>query len=91
MAPAPAPHLLLTHTQKKPRSSRDRIGAGVLSEELLPEGDQTFVSPAESSVPARVGNKLVENDLFIGMAATKAIGPCRRPVALPESSHDTVP
>ena len=42
----------LIHRQKKPRSSRDRIGAeeGTV-EEPLREGDQTFVKPAESSVP----------------------------------------
>ena len=92
MAPAQTPPPPLIHRQKKPRSSRDRIGAeeGTV-EELLREGDQTFVKPAESSVPIPMHGKLAENDLFIGIAAIATNRPCRRPQPLPESSHDTVP
>ncbi|PMY53901.1 hypothetical protein C1X67_03250 [Pseudomonas sp. FW305-62] len=80
------------HRQKKPRSSRDKIGAeeGTV-EELLREGDQTFVMPAESSVPTPILSKLAENDLFIGIAAIATNRPCRRLQPLPESNHDTVP
>ena len=68
----------LIHRQKKPRSSRDRIGAEVGTvEEPLREGDQTFVKPAESSVPSRLRGKLAENDLFIGIAAIATNRPCR--------------
>ncbi|MBK5353731.1 hypothetical protein JFU37_14565 [Pseudomonas sp. TH41] len=84
--------LLLFNRQKKPRSSRDKIGAeeGTV-EEPLREGDQTFVKPAESSVPTLFLRKLAENDLFIGIAAIATNRPCRHPAPLPESSHDTVP
>jgi hypothetical protein len=81
----------LIHRQKKPRSSRDRIEAEGTVEELPCEGDQTFVKRAEPSVPTPPNGKLVENDLFIAIAAIATIRPCRYCVALPESSHDTVP
>jgi hypothetical protein len=82
----------LIHRQKKPRSSRDRIGAEVGTvEEPLREGDQTFVLPAESSVPTPIRCKLAENDLFIGIAAIATIRPCRHRIPLRESSQDTVP
>ena len=82
----------LIHRQKKPRSSRDRIGAEVGTvEEPLREGDQTFVKPADSSVPTPIRSKLAENDLFIGIAAIATNRPCRHPAPLRESSHDTVP
>jgi hypothetical protein len=55
------------------------------------EGDQTFVKPAETSVPTLSSHKLVENDLFIGIAAIATNRPCRHLAPLPESSHDTVP
>ena len=75
------PHL--NHRQKKPRSSRDRIGAEVGTvEEPLREGDQTFVKPADSSVPTPMRNKLAENDLFIGIAAIATNRPCRHSVPL---------
>ncbi|TVT86777.1 hypothetical protein FPT12_01650 [Pseudomonas sp. H3(2019)] len=83
------PHLI--HRQKKPRSSRDRIEAEFTVEELLREGDQTFVKPAESSVPTPLSRKLAENDLFIGIAAIATNRPCPAPSPLPESNHDTVP
>jgi len=91
MASVPAPHMSLIHRQKKPRSSRDRIEAEGTVEELPCEGDQTFVKRAEPSVPTPPNGKLVENDLFIAIAAIATIRPCRYCVALPESSHDTVP
>ncbi len=79
-------------SQKKPRSSRDRIGAEVGTVEELPcEGDQTFVKPAESSVPTPVGSKLAENDMFIANAAIATNRPCRHSMPPPESNHDTVP
>ncbi|TBN46575.1 hypothetical protein EYC95_12520 [Pseudomonas sp. BGI-2] len=86
------PQISRIHRQKKPRSSRDKIGAeeGTV-EEPLREGDQTFVKPAESSVPTLTSGKLAENDLFIGIAAIATNRPCRRPRPLRESSHDTVP
>jgi hypothetical protein len=91
-ASAQTPHPSLIHRQKKPRSSRDKIGAeeGTV-EEPLREGDQTFVKPAESSVPTLSCGKLAENDLFIGIAAIATNRPCRHPLPLRESSHDTVP
>ncbi|TFB40439.1 hypothetical protein E3W21_14505 [Pseudomonas sp. F01002] len=82
----------MIHRQKKPRSSRDRIGAEVGTvEEPLREGDQTFVKPADPSVPTLLLCKLAENDLFIGIAAIATNRPCRHSVPLRESSHDTVP
>ena len=60
-------------------------------EELLREGDQTFVKPAESSVPTLPLRKLAENDMFIANAAIATNRPCRHPAPLPESNHDTVP
>ena len=91
-ASAQTPPAFLIHRQKKPRSSRDRIGAeeGTV-EELLREGDQTFVKPAESSVPIPMQGKLAENDLFIGIAAIATNRPCRHSAPLRESNHDTVP
>ncbi|MDT9676394.1 hypothetical protein F6R97_17670 [Pseudomonas sp. JV414] len=80
------------HRQKKPRSSRDRIGAEVGTvEELLREGDQTFVKPAESSVPPLLSGKLAENDMFIANADIATNRPCRHSIPPPESNHDTVP
>ncbi|CAI8975111.1 hypothetical protein EMIT0P100_60161 [Pseudomonas sp. IT-P100] len=79
------------HRQKKPRSSRDRIGVEGTVEEPLREGDQTVEEPAESSVPTLPSRKLAENDLFIGIAAIATNRPCRHPVPLRESNHDTVP
>ncbi|MBA4360562.1 hypothetical protein C1X35_20410 [Pseudomonas sp. FW306-1C-G01A] len=78
MSSARTPHPALIHRQKKPRSSRDRIGAeeGTV-EEPSREGDQTFVLPAESSVPTLPFRKLAENDLFIGIAAIATKRPCR--------------
>ena len=92
MASAQTTQLSLIHRQKKPRSSRDKIGAeeGTV-EEPLREGDQTFVLPAESSVPTLLIRKLAENDLFIGIAAIATNRPCRRRIPLRESSQDTVP
>ncbi|KAA0978376.1 hypothetical protein FQ185_04540 [Pseudomonas sp. ANT_H12B] len=92
MASAQTPHSSLIHRQKKPRSSRDRIGAeeGTV-EEPLREGDQTFVKPADPSVPTLPSRKLAENDLFIGIAAIATNRPCRHSVPLRESNHDTVP
>ena len=91
-ASAQTTQLSLIYRQKKPRSSRDRIGAeeGTV-EEPLREGDQTFVLPAESSVPTPLIDKLAENDLFIGIAAIATNRPCRHFIPLPESSQDTVP
>ncbi|ATE80487.1 hypothetical protein CNN82_02480 [Pseudomonas frederiksbergensis] len=85
-------HKFWIRRQKKPRSSRDKIGAeeGTV-EELLREGDQTFVMPAEFSVPTPIFRKLAESDLFIGIAAIATNRPCRHPQPLPESNHDTVP
>jgi hypothetical protein len=81
---------LLTESQpkKSPDASRDRIGAEGTVEELPSEGDQTFVLQAEFSVPTPLSGKLVENDLFIAVAATATNRPCRAPAWLPESSHD---
>jgi len=92
MAPAQTTHSQLIYRQKKPRSSRDKIGAeeGTV-EEPLREGDQTFVLPAESSVPTPLIHKLAENDLLIGIAAIATNRPCRRRIPLRESSQDTVP
>jgi hypothetical protein len=90
-ASAQTTHPLLIHRKKKPRSSRDRIGAEGTVEEPMREGDQTFVKPAETSVPTLSSRKLVENDLFIGIAAIATNRPCRHLAPLPESSHDTVP
>ncbi|CAI9004822.1 Secreted protein [Pseudomonas sp. IT-P44] len=91
-ASSQTPHISLTHRQKKPRSSRDRIGAEVGTvEEPLREGDQTFVKPAESSVPTPILHELAENDLFIGIAAIATNRPCRCQRPLRESNHDTVP
>ena len=89
-ASAERPNPFLIHSQKKPRSSRDLIGAeeGTF-EELLREGDQTVVVPAESSVPNLTHRKLAENDLFIGIAAMATNRPCPDPIALRESSHTT--
>ena len=80
-----------SYRQKKPRSSRDRIGVEGTVEEPLREGDQTVEEPAESSVPTLPSRKLAENDLFIGIAAIATNRPCRHPVPLRESNHDTVP
>ena len=89
MASARTAHPFLIHRQKKPRSSRDRIGAEEGTVEELPsEGDQTFVLQAEFSVPTPLSGKLAENDLFIAVAATATKRPCRAPAWLPESSHD---
>jgi hypothetical protein len=87
MASAPTTLDFWIHRQKKPRSSRDRIGAeeGTV-EELLREGDQTFVKPAESSVPIPMQGKLAENDLFIGIAAIATNRPCRHPQPLPATT-----
>ncbi len=60
-------------------------------EELLREGDQTFVKPAEFSVPIPVRSKLAENDMFIANAAIATNRPCRHSIPPPESNHDTVP
>ncbi len=78
--------------QKKPRSSRDKIGAeeGTV-EEPLREGDQTIVKRAESSVPTLFAGKLPENDLFLVIAAIATNRPCRHPIPPPESNQDTVP
>ena len=92
MAFAQATLKSLISRQKKPRSSRDRIGEEVGTvEEPLREGDQTFVKPAESSVPTLPSRELAENDLFIGIAAIATNRPCRRQRPLRESNHDTVP
>jgi hypothetical protein len=83
MASAQTPHPFLIHRQKKPRSSRDRIGAEVGTvEEPLREGDQTIVKPADPSVPTPICSKLAENDLFIGIAAIATNRPCRHSVPL---------
>jgi hypothetical protein len=89
---AQTPHPFMIHRQKKPRSSRDKIGAeeGTV-EEPLREGDQTFVLPAESSVPTPLTRELAENDLLIGIAAIATNRPCRHRIPLRESSQDTVP
>ena len=90
-ASAQTPNPSLTPRQKKApiKPSQDRGTSTV--EELLREGDQTVVKPAESSVPTPIRGKLAENDLFIGIAAIATNRPCRHPQPLPESSHDTVP
>ena len=87
-----APHTSLIHRQKKPRSSRDKIGAeeGTV-EEPLREGDQTFVKPAEPSVPSALFGKLAENDMFIANAVIATNCPCRHLEPQPESSQDHVP
>ena len=92
MASVQTTYSQLIYRQKKPRSSRDKIGAeeGTV-EEPLREGDQTFVLPAESSVPTLLIRKLAENDLLIGIAAIATNRPCRRRIPLRESSQDTVP
>ncbi len=92
MVPVQTPRKSLIHRQKKPRSSRDKIGAeeGTV-EEPLREGDQTFVKRAGSSVPTPESGKLAENDLFIGIAAIATNRPCRHFIPLRESSQDTVP
>ncbi|QCY15598.1 hypothetical protein ELQ88_32680 [Pseudomonas sp. MPC6] len=80
------------HRQKKPRSSRDRIEAEVGTvEEPLREGDQTFVKPAEPSVPSALFGKLAENDMFIANAVIATNCPCRHLEPQPESSQDHVP
>jgi hypothetical protein len=48
----------------------------------LREGDQTFVLPAESSVPTLLIRKIAENDLLIGIAAIATNRPCRRRIPL---------
>ena len=92
MASVQTTYSQLIYRQKKPRSSRDKIGAeeGTV-EEPLREGDQTFVLPAESSVPTLLIRKLAENDMLIGIAAIATNRPCRRRIPLRESSQDTVP
>ena len=92
MASVQTTYSQLIYRQKKPRSSRDKIGAeeGTV-EEPLREGDQTFVLPAESSVPTPLTRELAENDLFIANAAIATNRPCRHPAPPPESNHDTVP
>ena len=92
MASVQTTYSQLIYRQKKPRSSRDKIGAeeGTV-EEPLREGDQTFVLPAESSVPTPLTRELAENDMLIGIAAIATNRPCRRRIPLRESSQDTVP
>ena len=83
MASVQTTYSQLIYRQKKPRSSRDKIGAeeGTV-EEPLREGDQTFVLPAESSVPTLLIRKLAENDMLIGIAAIATNRPCRRRIPL---------
>ena len=92
MASVQTTYSQLIYRQKKPRSSRDKIGAeeGTV-EEPLREGDQTFVLPAESSVPTPLTRELAENDMLIGIAAIATNRPCRHFIPLRESSQDTVP
>ncbi|EJM14314.1 hypothetical protein PMI22_04631 [Pseudomonas sp. GM21] len=92
MASVQTTYSQLIYRQKKPRSSRDKIGAeeGTV-EEPLREGDQTFVLPAESSVPTPLTRELAENDMLIGIAAIATNRPCRHRIPLRESSQDTVP
>ena len=85
------PKLSLIHRQKNPRSSRDRIGAGALLEELLREGDQTIVIQLGASVPSPGPCKLAENDASIVIHDIATICPCRRFGWLPESRHDPNP
>ena len=80
--------VLLIHSQKKPDTSRDWIGAEATVEELRCEGDQTFVLQAEFSVPTPLHSELAENDLFIAVAATATNRSCRHFTRLPESNHD---
>lgn len=77
--------------QKNPRSSRDRIGAGALLEELWREGDQTIVIQLGASVPSPGPGELAENDAFIVIRDRSTIRPCRRFGGLPESRHDPNP
>mgnify|MGYP003498462023 CR=1 FL=1 len=63
----------------------------VTVEEPLREGDQTFVKPAESSVPRPLFRKLAENDMFIAIAVIATNCPCRHLEPQPESSQDNVP